>query len=307
MRRGPNAYYPKPTWRLIQDALNELPELFTFKDLANWFRAKYPKLKETGIRTHVIGMTVNGSSGQYYPRLRPHAVLYRVKRNHYTRYDPQRHGEFDIYGRQEGAGGSEGRGRPGKKTNVSCSVLAAPVLARYSPQRLKQAAKRFSYRGGDLPFPFFDCFRARGHMSKEQLVWIVDWKTAGRQRKNAKNNSEDEVEEATQAAFQAAASNPAGAAKELARLKGVRLAVASALLTAWDPQRFGILDIRVWRALHKAAPDAFRAVETTGGNRLEFRLHDFVLYLCVIREISTQTQLSCREIDKALWVLGEDP
>jgi hypothetical protein len=94
--------YDKPTWQLIQNAAVELPEVFTSEEMLNWFRAKYPAIKESTIRAHLIGMSVNSRTRQYYKGLREHGVLYKVDRTRYTTYQGERHGEFDDYGRQAG-------------------------------------------------------------------------------------------------------------------------------------------------------------------------------------------------------------
>ncbi|HLC28729.1 MAG TPA: hypothetical protein VJL07_04700 [Dehalococcoidia bacterium] len=94
--------YDKPIWALIQDALAEMPEPFTTADMLDWFRTKYPKIKETSLRAHIIGMSVNNPTRRYYASTLSHGVLYRLGRSQFTRYDPSRHGSFDPYGRQQG-------------------------------------------------------------------------------------------------------------------------------------------------------------------------------------------------------------
>jgi hypothetical protein len=180
--------------------------------------------------------------------------------------------------------------------------VAARVLARYPLERLEETAKRFSYRRGDLPFPFFDGFRARGYLSKEQLVWIVDWKTAGRQRRNAELNSDDLVRQATQGAFQKAQRNTSAAVEELSKLKGVAIAVSSAVLTAWNPQGFGIIDRWAWDALRNITQDRDVIGQKSG---TLFRAEQYARYIKVLRKLKKHTGMNCHDLDKALWVLGK--
>jgi hypothetical protein len=100
------AIYEKPTWQLVKDSLPQLPEIFSTEDALNWFHSKYPKIKDSTVRAHVIGMSLNSPSRRHYSGLLAHGLLYKVDRHHYTRYDPQRHGTFDEHGRQVGIGDS---------------------------------------------------------------------------------------------------------------------------------------------------------------------------------------------------------
>ncbi len=94
------ATYDKPTWQLIEYALNDLPEIFTTDEVLGWFRSRYPKLKDGTVRAHLSGMSVNNPTRRHYSGLLAHGLLYKVDRYHYTRYDPERHGTFDKLGRQ---------------------------------------------------------------------------------------------------------------------------------------------------------------------------------------------------------------
>jgi hypothetical protein len=97
---------------------------------------------------------------------------------------------------------------------------------------------------------------------------------------------------------------PAAPIGVLTTLRGVDLPTASAIMTVWDPARFGILDVRVWTVLRKVVPNVFASIESAAGNRRLFRLDEADIYLRVLREMSAQTSLTCRAIDRALWVLG---
>jgi len=73
-------------------------------------------------------------------------------------------------------------------------------------------------------------------------------------------------------------------------IKGVGNALASVILTFYDPKNYGILDIHAWRELFGEEPqDLFLNRE---------RAIDFFSKL---REISSQTGFSCRDIEKALF------
>ncbi len=184
------------------------------------------------------------------------------------------------------------------------------VLHHYPKQTLLDAEKGYKYNFEASPEndQAWKEFRQQGFMTLEELKKLSLWKTGGRQQANIASNSAEAVKAITRAAIQVnleLPEEPSLPVGILTTLQGVDIPIASTIMAVWDPQRFGILDIRVWQALCKAAPDDFRPIVTTGGNRVPFRPNDVALYLCVIREIAAQTALSCREIDKALWVLGE--
>jgi len=130
------AIYEKPIWGLIKDALADLPEIFTTDDVLNWFRAKYPKIKESSIRAHIVGMSANNPTRRYYSGTLDHGVIYKLDRNRYTRYDPEHHGTFNKYGKQEGI--SDGNGQ---------DELPAELLSEYageepSPEQVEFALEQ---------------------------------------------------------------------------------------------------------------------------------------------------------------------
>jgi thermostable 8-oxoguanine DNA glycosylase len=78
--------------------------------------------------------------------------------------------------------------------------------------------------------------------------------------------------------------------RELCELHGVKPRVASAILTFYDPQRFGVMDKLAWKSLY-------------GEDKEEFSPKDYVKYLEDIRQLAKQYNLSPRGIDLALWHL----
>jgi hypothetical protein len=53
-------YYDRPRHQIIaEEALNELPEVFTTDDVMAWLRPRYPSFKKSGIYKVLLGMSVN--------------------------------------------------------------------------------------------------------------------------------------------------------------------------------------------------------------------------------------------------------
>lgn len=79
--------------------------------------------------------------------------------------------------------------------------------------------------------------------------------------------------------------------KLLQTINGVGLALSSVILALYDPQRYGILDIHAWRGLFGA--DA----------KLDFAQRRHALrFFARLREISAETGLPCRDIEKAYFM-----
>jgi hypothetical protein len=195
---------------------------------------------------------------------------------------------------------------------VDYAAIAERLLRKYPAESLSEHVRHFDFKSGDLPAndQQWNSFRARGFMTLNELADLSRWKTGGRQDRNIARNSGEAVQGVTRAATSAAGEvpdEPGLAVGILTVLHGVDLPTASTVMTVWKPERFGILDIRAWNVLRAAVPAAFASVESVAGNRRPFRLEEADTYLRVIREVAVRASLSCRAVDKALWVLGGAP
>ncbi len=71
--------------------------------------------------------------------------------------------------------------------------------------------------------------------------------------------------------------------------------MASAILTATYPRRYGVIDFRVWRALS----DLKLVQRKRKGGGFGFR--DWTDYLRIIRSCAERLGVSPRSIDRSLW------
>lgn len=78
-------------------------------------------------------------------------------------------------------------------------------------------------------------------------------------------------------------------------LHGVSVPVASAILTLLDPERYGVLDIRVWQLLH-----ALGAVARKPSGR-GFAGADWESYLACLREAARRLRTSVRRVELTLF------
>ncbi|MDP9236132.1 MAG: hypothetical protein M3P30_01810 [Chloroflexota bacterium] len=183
-------------------------------------------------------------------------------------------------------------------------------MKEHPVDRLFESSRQYYYKRGDLPAcdQKWKIFREQGSMTFDELAEVSRWKTGGRQDQNIALNSDKAVRAVTTAAISVAREvpgEPGIAVGILTALHGVELPTASTVMTVWKPERFGILDIRAWHALCRAAPAVFARVESKAGNRRPFRLEEANTYLRVIREVAALASLNCREVDKALYMLGK--
>lgn len=167
---------------------------------------------------------------------------------------------------------------------------------------LRRLAEDFSYRDGEQTLDGTGAdFRKQGYLTLEQASELVKWKTARRSSNFRKRNRHEDVERLTATAARCADERPEfpeEAARILNQLNAVSYPTASTFLTALDPDRFGILDVRTWRALRRltGSPTFDR------GSRTLFKAEEFRRYTLLLRRWSACEQaVSPRLIDKALW------
>ena len=144
-----------------------------------------------------------------------------------------------------------------------------------------------------------DRIASSGSAGKMDIAAITFWKRSGQGAwiKDLLNVPEETVRTTTAAAF--AAADDGAALDALAVLPGFhrKEAIATALLSAADPQNFGVMDRRTLQALAALG----RGVGTSRGLTLR--------YLTAVRDLrdelaTVRPGLTARDIDKGLYVLG---
>ena len=78
--------------------------------------------------------------------------------------------------------------------------------------------------------------------------------------------------------------------RKLTELYGVKTRVASAILTFYNPEKFGVVDVKAWKALYNEAKE-------------DFEPEDYVKYLKDIRELAKKCYVTPRNVDLALWYM----
>jgi len=136
-------------------------------------------------------------------------------------------------------------------------------------------------------------FQKNRFVTKEDLQEIIRWKfqgqLKGRQLLNLKRLTTfnlSAVEKISKLAFEV--NSDKLRIKLLTVIDGVGLAVASVVLTFYDPDHYGVLDFHAWNGLFKNSKKVFTE-------------KDCLEYFNKLREISKKLGLPCRDIEKALF------
>ena len=83
-------------------------------------------------------------------------------------------------------------------------------------------------------------------------------------------------------------------------LKGVGLPMASAILTLVDPKRYGVIDIRVWKALFSIGS------VTTKPRGVGFNFKNWYHYLCKLRYHAKELGVSVRTVERTLFLYHQE-
>ncbi len=127
---------------------------------------------------------------------------------------------------------------------------------------------------------------ARGEYDLAHLETIYRWKTKGRGISRLRKNTIAEIADGLRLA--AGAKTERAAMAVLCGLVGIDVPVASAVLTAMNPERYTIIDFRALESLGVPDPPVLT-------------VNYYLKYLDHCRKLAEQHKLSLRTLDRALW------
>ncbi len=154
------------------------------------------------------------------------------------------------------------------------------IFGKYDPE-LKEASKYI---------------KSKGFLSKKDLQEIAQWKSP-RHAKDTLKNEEKEVEDATGKVF--GSNVPEDRISDLDNLKGIGIPTASAILCVYDPENYGVVDIYAWNTLSEI-DQLFQEKKYSS-----FTVGNYKKYLDKIRYLAKENNMTCRQIDMALWAWGK--
>ncbi len=155
---------------------------------------------------------------------------------------------------------------------------------QFRPAKIPELANRFSFTEDKAALAAGDRIRG-GEYTRKRLSEIFEWKTKGRGRARLERNTNSEIADALELAVSAKTERAAVAV--LRGLHGVDVPVASAILTAIDPERFTVID--------------FRALEALGTKCASPTVDFYIAYLNACRQLAKTHRVSLRDLDRALW------
>lgn len=132
----------------------------------------------------------------------------------------------------------------------------------------------------------------RGYFTKYEFLEICAWKSE-RRAALCKSNSEEEVQRFTSQAL--AAAEESERIRALINLAGVAVPTASALLAAYSPAAFGVIDIRAWQFLHTAG-----AVHLNRAG-LNLSIRNWLEYLKILRAVAKRVGTTPRLVEISLY------
>ena len=169
-------------------------------------------------------------------------------------------------------------------TTVSNMKTPIEFVLQFAPSEIDSLAERYGFAQDD------DALLAgkrivSGDYSMDNLKVIVNWKSR-RRAALIDDNRDDHIAVALQ--FASASTTPdAMAVAVLTALHGVGIPMASAILTAINPERYTILD--------------FRALQSLGVENWTDSVDFYVAYLDACRALAGQYGKTLRNLDRALW------
>jgi len=144
-------------------------------------------------------------------------------------------------------------------------------------------------------------FKKYQYMTKDDLIKVIKWKfqdsrLKGRQKQTLnliKPIDPHFIKDISRLAFKA--ENEKISFILLDGIKGVGPAITSVILSFYDPNNYGVLDIHSWRELFGKEPNDL------------FTNHEYLSkFLDKLRELSSKFGMPCRDIEKALFEKNKD-
>jgi hypothetical protein len=143
--------------------------------------------------------------------------------------------------------------------------------------------------------------RKAGFFTLPQFITVGYWKTP-RQLTNYRKNDDARVREQTRKALGGGLAI-LDRTTELSGLDGVRVPVASALLTVWNPNQFTIIDVLALKTL-SCSDERIDGIGFHEHSQTWCRRYDMYLRACDAI-VSRLKPLTLRDVDRALWKWGQ--
>lgn len=176
---------------------------------------------------------------------------------------------------------------------VGPSAQTSESFMRYPP--VEQVARKMSEEP-DSEFLRLSALgaqaAARGCFTKAEFLEVCRWKST-RRIALCRSNSDQVVRRCTAVAF--AATEEEERIEALLQLSGVAVPTASALLAAFSPVSFGVIDIRCWQFLHSVG------AVTQNCKGINLSVRNWLQYLDVLRNVAKRVGTTPRLVEISLY------
>ena len=134
--------------------------------------------------------------------------------------------------------------------------------------------------------------KQRKYLKKSELILICKWKSP-RTIRLIESNSASIIRNKTKEALKTKSEKVR--LDLLVTLQGVSIPMASAILMLTNPQRYGVIDIRVWQLLY--------AMKNVSENKrgVGFNFQNWYKYLMIIRYFAKMYNVNARDIERTLF------
>lgn len=139
-------------------------------------------------------------------------------------------------------------------------------------------------------------FRKTKMLTRDDLAQIVEWKFKDSSEEKKKRlletvlkNDEETVERFSSQAFCVPGNEDTYRMNSLTMLNGISPILASVILTFFDPKKYGVFTVQVWRALLGNEPPNM------------FTAQNYLRLLAAIRKTANKHNLDARTIEKAFY------
>ena len=140
-----------------------------------------------------------------------------------------------------------------------------------------------------------DKFRRTKELTKDDLIQVVEWKfkdLKGRKERVLRfiaKNTDSLVRRISSDVFSTTLKDDSNRIDRLQMLDGVGPALASTILAFYDPKKYAVFDIHVWREMYGKEPENL------------FTTENYLKLLADLRRIANKCNLDVRTVEKALF------
>jgi hypothetical protein len=137
-------------------------------------------------------------------------------------------------------------------------------------------------------------------LTKDDIRQVIDWKFKELEGRRIRilglieRNDDSEVRRISSDVFSSTLTDDYKV-DSLQNLWGVGPAVASTILTFYDPTKYGVFDIHIWREFFGKEPKGY-----------QFTTKDYLKVLAELRKVAIQHSLDVRTVEKAFFKKNYD-